>query len=767
MTLEHQYFGSTAPQSAIAALLLWVVAGTVCAPSWSLQTPSGDTVSDQAPDTRPTQSEGPAGRLDRSRMPSFHETIVVTARKREESLISVPLSVSTVTARDLEERAAASLLEGLDTLPNVLVESTNSSFPGIAIRGVTNSNALGFEPAVGVYLDEIYLPQPGAIDKLLLDVERIEILRGPQGTAYGKNTVGGLVNVVTTRPGDETSAAVDLTYGRFDLRQARASVEAAPAAKISTRLSVGLQQRDGWMENRTVGAPDLMSEDSRGARGQILLRPSADAEVLFSVDYSRNDDLQNAPDISAGPLFFIDGMDGRDRSIATNEESFNRREVSGGTFRLDLPFARHRLTSLSAYRSFEFANLQDQDATALALVATGTQEEVDYFSQELRFSPAFGDRFTYLAGLFYADRAHWSRFEASLGEDLPPLFGLPQFVGYLESVETLGHIDERSVAGFFSGSYAVHGRATLELGVRVSDETKEFRYAQGLTPFFVAPGLPLRLINAFAAEVEPLVDRRSDTEPSGDLSFIYGWSPDLTGYVRVARGFKAGGFSAGLASSPEREGRRFDSESVNAFELGFKSLLAKRRLRLNASVFYLDYDDKQEQVWTGTQFLLRNAAQATSKGAELDLAATPISGFELRLAAGYTDARYDRFVDQLLGEDYSGNRLVDAPEWNASVAAQYHRPIASSAAMFVRAEANYRDENPKTFDNDPRFVQGSHTPVNARIGLELVGGKYTVAAWGKNVTDEDYLLAGFELLGTSYGFLNQPATYGVEWWMRW
>lgn len=701
-------------------------------------------------------------KVDLTLTKEFTEVITVTARKREERLIDVPISVSTVSATDIEEQAIATLLESAETLPNVVVESTNSSFPGITIRGITNSNALGFEPAVGVYLDETYLPQPGAVDKLLIDIERIEVMRGPQGTEWGKNTIGGVVNLVTAKPSSEMKASLELAAGTFDLRQVRGSVGGALAGdSLSGRLAFGLQNRDGWMENRTEGSPDLMSEDTTAARAQLLFTPSTSATVLVSADSSDNDDLQNVPDITGGPLYLVDGRDGTDRSVALNEETFNHREVKGASVRADVTLSRFLLTSLTGYRAFDFENFQDQDVTVLDLASTGTREEIDYFSQEVRISSTSGRSFSLLGGLFYADRSHTNRFSAQLGTDVPPLFGLPPLPGYQESVETVGSIDEQSLAGFFSGTWTLGDRATLELGLRLSDEEKDLAYRQTVFPFFLAPGFPVGIVYGLAADVAPLTDSRSDTEPSGALSLVYSFRPELNGYVRLARGFKAGGFSTGLAPVSDPDERGFDEETVDAYEIGLKSLLAKRRLNLNAALFYLDYRDKQEQVWTGSQFLVRNAAEATSKGLELELSATPVSGLETRLALGYTDATYDRFADPLLG-DFSGNRLLDAPKWTGSLVVQYYRPLTQATTWFLGGQASYRDDNYKTFDNDPRFEQQAHTLVNARLGVQFQHGRYSLAVWGKNLTNEDYLLGGFEFLGTTYAFLNVPRSYGVE-----
>jgi iron complex outermembrane receptor protein len=481
----------------------------------------------------------------------------------------------------------------------------------------------------------------------------------------------------------------------------------------------------------------------------------------MSLDYSKEENVQNVYDISGGGLYELDGEDGWDRSISTNKGDFFNRDVVGALVRGDFGLRRHTFTTLSAYRSFEAENFNDQDYSILDIVGTGRREELDFLSQEFRLASTSGAPFSYLVGLYFSDRTTKGRDRFRFGAAIPVLFGIGDIPGYEEWLVATSTIEEQVSAGFLSGSWAFSERGTFEFGFRYTSEDKAIGYRQDALPFYLSPGVPVGIIYALGPDVAPIHQGRSDSDPSGDLSLVYRLSEDVNGYARYAHGFKAGGFDSTVSSSSNPGDLEFDSEKVDAFELGIKSMLADTKVQLNAALFYMNYQDKQEQFFTGSEFRTGNAASVTSKGVEFELKVLPASGVEIFTTVGYTDASYEKFIDPVLGTDLSGNRLL-APKWTGSLAIQYYRPFAGSMGWFIRGAAHYRGENFTTVDNDPRWAQDAHTLVDARAGMDFRGGRYTVAIWGKNLTDVGYILTGYEFFGTTYQAVSEPRTFGVE-----
>ncbi|MEE2777799.1 MAG: TonB-dependent receptor, partial [Acidobacteriota bacterium] len=692
--------------------------------------------------------------VDLGLRPTVAETIAVTARKREENLRDVPFAISTVTSRDIEEKAIQGFIDLLESLPNVHVSSINSSCHScpINIRGFESENQMGFEPAVGLYIDEVYVPRTIAVEKLLIDVERAEVARGPQGTSWGKNTIGGAINLVTSKPGAVEHGTLELSSGNFGLRQVRGFYGGPLGSeKVAGKISFGKLERDGWIENRTPGLDDVMDEDTVAGRGQLAFQPSDGASILVSADYSQNDDVQSVEDIHSGPLF----EGGFDRSIASNEAQFQDRESLGGHVRGDFVLGDHVLTTITGYRDLDWIDFEDNDNTFLSIQNFVQSEQLEYLSQEVRVASASGGEFSWLAGVFLSDREDTFLIDAVILEDLLPLFGLPAFPGFVERVVTLPMLDEQSRAAFFSGSWAFADRASLEFGVRVSDEEKDMFYRQDVFP-------QIGLIYAFAAPVAPTTQSLSETEPTGDVSLIYALNDTDNVYARLAHGFKSGGFSAGLAATPNAANLAFDKETVDALEVGYKALLANRKIRLNVAAFYQDLKDKQEEFFNGIHFFVNNAAEASSTGAELELAASPASGLELFLNVGHLSGKYDSFVDEQLGQDFSGNRLARAPKWTSSIGASYYRPLSESSGWFIRSEYNYRDDFCSEATNDPLLCQSDTQFLHARTGVDLMDDKLTVAVWVRNLTDQLYDLGSYQLFGNRYGRPSIPRTYGVE-----
>jgi iron complex outermembrane receptor protein len=696
------------------------------------------------------------------------EEVLVTAQKREQSLQDVPLAVSVVSATELADRAIIRLDEALTFVPNLNVESNLSINPNISIRGVnTNTNNIGLESGIGMQVDGVPFGRPSYMNTAIMDLERIEVLRGPQGTLFGKNTTGGLINIITGRPQQQFGGGADVTFGSDELQQFRGYVTGAltESGTVSGRLAATVTRNDGWAEDRNPANDNMQSQDFKGLRGHLLFEPNDSFSALLTGFYSEDDGIENFQDLQGGPLAPLDG-DSTDRSIETNEANLSTREISGFIANLEYQLDnRLTLASVTGLMQNDAEFLNDQDYTFLDILATGRREEQQQFSQEFRISSDGDADFTWVAGVYYFNQTQDGLDRATLGADTLTALGLPFVIpNYEEAVNTTASIDVESIAGFASATWSFADRWELAAGLRVTREEKDLDYTQSLEIFELAPGVPLGIIFAFASPVAPTQENLSDTEPSGDISLSYSASDSLNLYGRYSRGFKAGGFDSLVSSVGDPGELRFNPEYVDSFEVGMKTLLLDDRLQLNVAAFRLDWSDKQEQDFNGAVFVTSNAASASNTGIEAEVTWRVAPKLNLFAAVGVQDATYDTFVISNPGgdDDRTGNQLPFSSDVSGSLAFDYSTPFIGGWNLFVRGEALYRDESFTNSANDPRFAQDARTLVNARLGLTSPGGRLGIHLWGKNLTEEDYLVGGFEFLGTEYASFNAPRILGVE-----
>jgi len=690
------------------------------------------------------------------------EEVVVTARKVTENLRDVPISAAVMSGKSLEDRGVGTLAESLGAISNVILDTNSAVGANVTIRGISSStNNVGIEPAVSLFVDEVYMVRPSAYNSVFFDLDRVEVLRGPQSTLLGKNAVGGAISVHTNRPDTEENAFKAIaTYGNHDFFQLRGTVNYAVADNFAVRANVAVRRRDGYLEN-TVG-PDAQSEDFAGGRVQLLYAPSEDTAILFSGDYGQDDAIDNSNDVVSGAFAPFDPNDISDRIISVNGDQFTRREVYGASFRVEHDFGSHSFVSLSAYREIDAQIQNDQDFTPLDFFEAGRDETLEFFSQEFRLSSNQDEAFSYLIGVYYANTQTFGRDFARIGPDAYTIFGVPIAApaGFEENIRTEANISGNAYAIFGSFNYDISEQITLSGGLRYTYEEKDLLYTQELDAF---AGAPASFIGLFGVAVPESELDYSDDQLSGDISLNFKVSEEATAYVKFSRGFKAGGFDSTIASTTDISSLVFDSEFVNSYEIGLKADLLDNRMRANFAAYYLDYTDKQEQILDGLQNSTANAATATAYGAELEIQAILAEGLTFSGALGYQSAEYDEYIDVEAGRDFSGNSFTKVPEWTASVAGNYEFDISNDLVGFINAEANFRDESFLSRDNDPaNGLQESFIVVNARAGVSSSDGRYTLAVWGRNIFDTEYLLGQTSFLGTTIAQLSAPAFYGVE-----
>lgn len=677
------------------------------------------------------------------------ETVVVTAQKRPQKLQEIPVAASVVGAQEIENRGVSSFGELLSLIPNTTIDQNSAAQPVITIRGISSStNNIGMESGVGVVVDDVYLGRPSAFSTQLIDIERVEILRGSQGTLFGKNTTGGLINIVTSKPSHDFQAAADVTLGSFNLRQARGYVTGGLSDGVAGKLSFTTKKRDGWVENRTAGAPDLMSENFTGVRGQLEGRV-ASVGWLLSADHGKDSAVDNYYDIRSGALAALDS-DGSDRSVATNSGDTFTRTVKGASLKLDTEQGGVNWVSITAQRGVDWFGRNDQDYTDQPILVMSRKEKQTQFSQELRASGQTG-KLQWLAGVYYFSQKQDGVDRMRLDEATPVLFGLPYIPGFQEAADTIVHLDTKSSAVFGSTTYALTDALALNTGLRYTSERKQMDYRQQLDQM-------VGIISALAAEVAPFHASRRDSLVSGDIGVSFKHDKNLNSYAKFTRGFKAGGFDSTQATTSDPGDLSFKPETVQSAELGVKSLLAGGTLRINGAVFYMDYKNKQEQFYDGVMQKIANAAKASVKGAEIEIAARPDRHLQFGLSLGYQDATYKDYLDN------TGHQLVDASKLTAALSAQYETSLGNGWDWLLRGDLQYRSKSYQQPDNDEVYTQPGHSLINLSTGLRSEDGRYAILLWVKNLTDKTYRASTYavDAFQTIYQSVNPPRMVGLE-----
>ncbi|MEQ8178106.1 MAG: TonB-dependent receptor [Amphiplicatus sp.] len=676
------------------------------------------------------------------------DEIVVRARKQQESIQDVPISITAFSGSDLDARGVTSLEDIAFITPNMTTTGGSDGANSFSIRGLSStSNNPGIESGIGLYVDEVYIGKSYAFMTALSDIESVEVLRGPQGTLYGRNTIGGAINIFTREPGEDANVNADFTYGNYGQYQVRGSVSGPLVeGRAYASLSAVVRQRDGYLKDfaRDTAYQD---EDLWGARGKLLLNLGADTQALLIGDYYIDKSVDGIEDIREGALAPLDPFPLEERKVGTNFASYSERESYGVSGKVTHDLGGAELVAITSYRAQRIDSLSDQDFSVADISYTGRAQDQNQFSQEIRVVSDKDGRFSYIIGGYFLSEDVDAVTTANLGLDA---------IGTVETSYTFADVSTEAYAVFASATYRFNDYLEASGGVRYSYEDKTLAFSQTLSPgAFIMP------LAGISIEVPLFIDDYSQGAVSGDASLNFKPADDVMLYASFARGFKAGGFNATLTSMPPAA-LAFDAEFVNSYEAGLKTSFFDDALRINLAGFYLDYSDKQEQTRVGTFFQVQNAAKATSKGFELEVFASPHPQIQFTGGLGYVDAEYDSYPDcDPFGADCSGNTLQNAPELTANAAARVDQPVGNGLNLFALAQMTYADEAFVFVDNDPQFVQESRTLVNLRAGIEGGDGRWAVEGWVTNLTDETAIEFSQEFLGTVYSYINEPRMYGA------
>lgn len=709
----------------------------------------------------------------------FIEEIITTAQKREQNLQNIPISIQAVTDAQISELGAAVISDLESVIPSLhtggIVGSSNQY---MGIRGIVDfSRNPGIDARMGVYIDGIYQGRSYTADQPLLGLDRVEVLRGPQGTLFGKNTVSGAINLVTKTPGEDFQAEIQADAGNFGYVKGGAYVSGGLGDKIFASASVAY---DGWngYETNPILRIDTGDYERTAARAKLRLLPSDDLELILAVDMSTRE--TNAP--------FYTSSDEPPFQASQNIAGRDKIEFRGWSLTLNYDLVSgHTVTSLTGFRRNEYTLSLDDDLFAFDIQQTTLDEAGEQLSQELLIASPRYDRFDWAAGLYYLNMENSTERFSRFGEDLYNILipALTDFSAALQGTIATPHtVTSVDIAAFFHGNYRFSETLELTAGARFTDSEKTVAWQQINSPadpataatLELATGLPLTQAPGalFGGINYPLTSRKrtgNDVSPMVGLNWFLADNAML--YGKYSRGFKSGGFNSDFVTSG-LDYFEYDDEFVDSYELGLKSTLAGGHLQVNATLFNMEYQDYQVfQYLLNAQgqvsLALTNAAEATSQGIEIETHWFPTDRLELRLNTTWLNAEYDKFENP--GDpslpSFAGNKLSFAPEWKTYVSAQYSLPIGKAGNLRFFVDHAYVDKSFSDPSNDPSsFRMGSYALTNARISWYPQSERWELAAWGRNLTDETYnRVNNRNFLQFDRTIWGAPRTYGIS--FRW
>jgi iron complex outermembrane receptor protein len=723
------------------------------------------------------------------------DDVIVTARRREEKLQDVPVAITAIGATRLRDAGVSQLAQLMFEAPSVNIGTPNPRQTSISIRGLGNNPAAdGLASSVGVYLDGVYLDRLGMANFDLADVDRVEVLRGPQGTLFGKNTTAGAISVTTKAPSFTPEVYAQADFGDYALRQIQASVSAPLSDTVAVRLSGYDDSRRGYLDNIEIGGHEL-SLHRHGLRGQLLFNPNDRISWRIIGEYGREADSAGAlvlyskgPSTSANPRFvsydtwaanlgITPVFDPNGLVTDKNERQHLTESQYAATSILDVGLGDYTLTAVTGYRWWKFTPHNDFDWTSSDVIANqGVIDKDEQFSQEVRIASPTGRKADFVAGAYFFYRkldansatTYGSQYAQGLGA-----FGNPALNN--GTTRTLANPTVHSYALFGQGSWHIAPTFDLTLGGRATYE----REREDITrlPFVGGTGTAPVTVAPYSGRLAV-----SNWTPSGLATLSWKPQPGLLAYATVSYGAKAGGFNA--PSVPQSttgvflptDTLKVKSEKATNGEIGVKATLFDNLLTLDVNGFYTVVRDYQAntivQTSTGFQALITNVGSVHTKGVEVEATLRPLPRLSLRSALGYNDAVYHSFRDapSIQGatattQDLSGRPVVQAPRWNINLNADYEVPLNDGTQAYAGADFNYKSGYYGYIDDSPYSWIHGYTVTNFRAGVRLAHGRYDVSGWIRNAFDHRYFYLIVPASTGSAGYVAsvaEPRTYGVS-----
>lgn len=665
------------------------------------------------------------------------EDIVVTAQKRSENLQRVPIAITAVTAQSLD-RAQIETTQDLTFATPSLNFSQTAVFAQPFIRGIgTDSFSPGNEASVATYIDGVYIANMNAGSFAFNNIERIEVLKGPQGTLYGRNSTGGLLNVITRQPTDELRMEGSLSYGNFDTFIAKGYVAGGLGEGVAADMAVNIRsQGKGYYRN--LGTGNRVSyEEGTYLRSKLVAEISPDVTLTLAGDYSDYDNTLastrqpargSLPSLPPGTYSTIPGHYSNTRDDTAQVRDW------GGSATLNADLGAARLVSITAYRKTRGTQYLDGDDSSAPISETFSHLRYWQFSQELQLLSPDDAPFEWILGLYY--------LKTDAGWDPVTVFANGAQVS-----ESRLFSAGQSLAGFAQATFDIGDNGKLTAGIRYTYDKKDYRRS-------FAPGAPAE---------------ESWKRPTWRLSYSHQFTPAVMGYLSYNRGYKSGVFNT-LFGPPTA----VNPEKVDSFELGVKSELFDRRVRFNVAGFYTDFRNIQvrAQLPGNIGVSLQNAASARIYGIDGDIAAVLSDDFQIQAGFSWVNASYTSFPgaeiylpkagggNALTIGDASGNPLPRTPRFSGNIGVNYDHRFTDDSRVYANASLYLTDKI--YWEPGARLTTKGHGLINATIGYAFPGDRVAIELFGRNINDvryPNYVVAGTFADRTSYA---PPRTYGVQ-----
>ncbi len=664
------------------------------------------------------------------------EEIVVTAEKREESLQRIPLAVSAYSERALQARTVTDVQTLAQAAPGLTYNKV-SNFVQLSIRGISLEQInLGGEPGVALHQDGVYLARPFVGDAIFADLARVEVLRGPQGTLYGRNATGGSVNLISNEPSRDPMGRVGVTVGNYNRIRGETLLNGPLGPRAQGRVSFVGDKRSGYLENLRNGQ-DLDDQKIWSGRASLGVDFTDNLRLVLIGDYAHEDDTGPVFDVGSipGTAPLLGGRVTSDRrTLHIDGPAANDVQNGGLTARLTWDAGGAKLTSISAFRESRFHLESDLDGTDFFLINEDLRESAIQWSQEFQLASQGDGAFQWLFGAYVFTE------KGKLDYRFP-------FPVARTTITFNARQQTDAFAAYGQASFSFSEKLKATVGLRYSHEEKT--------------GHTDRVL--FVPSSADMKGEWSAWTPKFGLE--YQWSDRAMVYASVARGFKAGGLNtASLQTQP------YDPEYIWSAEVGSKNRLADGRLQLNIAAFAYEYDDLQVNQFAVGQTFITNAASAKGKGVEVEFVGKPAAALTIDGSVTLLEAEFDEFLTgdsfrPALGQlNLSGNSLPRSPKFTATLGVQYDHGLANGGLLTVRGDYSHRSSMFFNPFNTPFARTGPVDLFNARVGYASPGSVWQVAVFGRNLTDE-VVIQTITVSGINNGTIElygPPRTYGVE-----
>ena len=702
------------------------------------------------------------------------EEVTVTATRQAENLQDVAIAVSAFSDDALEKNQIQSLGDIESFVPNLTLHEGDAGNAVIYIRGVGQIDSISFnDPGVGVYIDDVYMGRAQGSFLDVLDPQQIEVLRGPQGTLYGRNTIGGAVKFTSKKPTPETEGYVKTTVGNFGQQGIKGSINGALIEDVlAARFVVSQKSRDGYTKNLFDGGDDY-DKDTFAWRAALQYTPNDKLTAYLTLDASdANPDHSRTPhretpiySLSAGG--FVAPQDDP-FTVNANYNDKERLETQGAALTLEYAVGDLMLKSITSHREMNYRTHLDLDGTTDSSFGIYNFEDQSQNSQEFQLVYS-GEAMTLVSGLYY-----FREKDLSFGGAVAPDFFVPLAPDFYFPWPFLsaGERDQlnTSKAAYANLSFDLSADLGVTLGGRFTQESKS---VTNLGEQFAGTGIQTaeEMEKAFGTGVGFAATGYEAEEDwnafSPKVSLDYHASDRTLLYASASRGFKSGGFNGRLTTFAQP----FDPEELWSYEAGMKTQLADDRVRLNVATFYNDYENFQLSRFsvdpdTGAFLsLFENAGRATMYGAELELAAAVTENLGVNITAGYLDGGYDELIGDFDQEISDQRELVNSPKWNSRISVDYLMTLEGYGSLNLIAGYSYRTKSYLTVSSSEALAQDSYGLLDASLQYLSPSEHWEASLFAKNLTDERYREHGFDLSaspGVQLGYYGAPRTYGIN-----